>query len=342
MKTSDFYYELPEELIAQKPIEERTESRLLLVDKGAHRVEHRRFRDIIDYLRPGDALVLNDTKVFKARLLGTKESGGKIELFLLRPLGGRDWEALIKPAKRLKVGMSARFAEGALKCTVLEELEDGLRRVRLDYEAELYDLLSSYGEMPLPPYIKTKLRAEEENRYQTVYAAEKGSVAAPTAGLHFSLDLLDEIAKKGVKIIHLTLHVGLGTFRPVQVESVEEHHMHSEFYHLGEEAAEEMNRIKAGGGRLIAVGTTSTRVLESVYKKYGEIRADEGETDIFIYPGYEFRVVDGLITNFHLPESTLIMLVSAFYNRERIIEIYKEAVREKYRFFSFGDAMFLY
>lgn len=342
MKTSDFYYELPEELIAQKPIEERTESRLLLVDKGAHRVEHRQFRDIIDYLRPGDALVLNDTKVFKARLLGTKESGGKIELFLLRPLGGRDWEALIKPAKRLKVGMSARFAEGALKCTVLEELEDGLRRVRLDYEAELYDLLSSYGEMPLPPYIKTKLRAEEENRYQTVYAAEKGSVAAPTAGLHFSLDLLDEIAKKGVKIIHLTLHVGLGTFRPVQVESVEEHHMHSEFYHLGEEAAEEMNRIKAGGGRLIAVGTTSTRVLESVYKKYGEIRADEGETDIFIYPGYEFRVVDGLITNFHLPESTLIMLVSAFYNRERIIEIYKEAVREKYRFFSFGDAMFLY
>lgn len=342
MKTSDFYYELPEELIAQKPIEERTESRLLLVDKAAHRVEHRQFRDIIDYLRPGDALVLNDTKVFKARLLGTKESGGKIELFLLRPLGGRDWEALIKPAKRLKVGMSARFAEGALKCTVLEELEDGLRRVRLDYEAELYDLLSSYGEMPLPPYIKTKLRAEEENRYQTVYAAEKGSVAAPTAGLHFSLDLLDEIAKKGVKIIHLTLHVGLGTFRPVQVESVEEHHMHSEFYHLGEEAAEEMNRIKAGGGRLIAVGTTSTRVLESVYKKYGEIRADEGETDIFIYPGYEFRVVDGLITNFHLPESTLIMLVSAFYNRERIIEIYKEAVREKYRFFSFGDAMFLY
>lgn len=342
MKTSDFYYDLPENLIAQKPMENRTQSRLLLVNREEHTVEHRHFRDIIDYLKPGDALVLNDTKVFKARLLGTKETGGRVELFLLRPLGAKDWEALIKPAKRLRPGMSASFAEGRLVCTVLEELEDGLRRVSLESSTELDLLLSDYGEMPLPPYIKTKLKEGEENRYQTVYAAEKGSVAAPTAGLHFSLELLDEIAKKGVKIIYLTLHVGLGTFRPVQAEAVEEHRMHSEFYHLGEEAAEDIREIKASGGRLIAVGTTTTRVLESVYRKYGELRADSDETDIFIYPGYEFKVIDGLITNFHLPESTLIMLVSAFYNRERVLEIYREAVREEYRFFSFGDAMFLY
>lgn len=342
MKTSDFYYDLPEELIAQKPMENRTESRLLLVNRKENTVEHKIFRDIIDYLNPGDALVLNDTKVLKARLLGAKESGGKIELFLLRPLGGKEWEALLKPAKRLKVGMSAGFAEGALECTVLEELEDGLRKVRLETKSELDSILSSYGEMPLPPYIKTKLKSEEENRYQTVYAAEKGSVAAPTAGLHFTLSLLDEIAKKGIKIINLTLHVGLGTFRPVQVNRVEEHHMHSEFYYLGEEAAEDIRRTKAEGGRVIAVGTTSTRVLESVYKKHGAIVADSGETDIFIYPGYEFQVIDGLITNFHLPESTLIMLVSAFYDKGKVLDIYRCAVEEKYRFFSFGDAMFLY
>lgn len=342
MKTSDFYYDLPEELIAQKPAENRTESRLLLVDRASNKVEHRVFKDIIDYLRPGDALVLNDTKVFKARLIGAKESGGKIELFLLRPLGGKDWEALIKPAKRLKVGMSASFAYGRLICTVLGELEDGLRKVRLECSNDLDEVLTTYGEMPLPPYIKTKLKAEEENRYQTVYAHEKGSVAAPTAGLHFTMDLLDRIEQKGIKIVYLTLHVGLGTFRPVQADTVEEHQMHSEFYHFSEEAASELRKTKEAGGRIIAVGTTSTRVLESVYQKKASLVADRGSTDIFIYPGYEFKVIDGLITNFHLPESTLIMLVSAFYNRERVLGIYEEAVRERYRFFSFGDAMFLY
>lgn len=342
MKTSDFYYELPEELIAQRPVENRSSSRLLVVDRKRDELEHKHFSDIIDYLRNGDALVINDSKVFKARLLGSKSSGGKIEMFLLRSLGGDEWEVLLKPAKRLKKGQKAFFADGKLTCELIGELDDGLRKVRLEADTELNDILNFYGEMPLPPYIKRSLKSDEEDRYQTVYADEEGSVAAPTAGLHFSVELMEKIKEKGVKIIPLTLHVGLGTFRPVQAESIEEHHMHSEHYYLSERAADEINTVKANGGRVIAVGTTSTRVLESVYKKHGAVVADSGETDIFIYPGFEFGVIDGLITNFHLPESTLLMLVSAFYQRDKVIDLYNRAVERKYRFFSFGDAMFIY
>lgn len=346
MKTSDFYYDLPEELIAQRPAEKRVESRLLVVDRKNRSLEDKHFSDIIDYLHPGDCLVINESKVFKARLLGNKikedgSIGANIELFLLRALGNDTWEALVKPGKRMQPGKRAVFGNGALSCEVLETLEDGSKKVRLDYEGDFDDLLNHLGEMPLPPYIKEKLSKENEDRYQTVYAREKGSVAAPTAGLHFDQALLRRIEEKGIKIARLTLHVGIGTFRPVKEERVEEHKMHTEYYRIDQTNADLIEETKRAGGRVISVGTTTTRVLESLAARHGRVIADEGKTDIFILPPYEYKVVDSLITNFHLPESTLIMLVSAFYDRERVLEAYRHAVEQEYRFFSFGDAMFL-
>ncbi len=343
MKTADFYYDLPERLIAQTPAKKRTESRLLVADRKTGKLEDKVFSDIVDYLNEGDCLVVNESKVFKARLLGRKikddESlGAKVEMFLLRTLGNDEWEVLMKPARRMQVGRRAVFGNQDLYAEVLENLEDGSKKVKLDYDGDLDALLENLGEMPLPPYIKQKLEKEEENRYQTVYANEKGSVAAPTAGLHFDKDLLQKIEAKGVKIAKLTLHVGIGTFRPVKTDNLEDHTMHTEYYYIDEENAKIINNAKASGKRVISVGTTSTRVLETLAKKYGEVKADEGKTDIFILPPYDFKVVDSLITNFHLPESTLIMLISAFYEREKVLEMYKHAVEEEYRFFSFGDS----
>lgn len=341
MNTADFDFHLPEELIAQTPLEKRDASRLLIVNHKTGQMEDTHFDAIIDQLHPGDALVMNDTRVLPARLHGEKpETGGHVELLLLKNTEGDDWEVLAKPAKRLKVGAQISFGDGRLTATILEELEHGGRIVRFYYQGIFLEVLESLGEMPLPPYIHEKLKDRE--RYQTVYAKENGSAAAPTAGLHFTKELLAKIEAKGVKLVYLTLHVGLGTFRPVSVDNVDEHEMHSEFYTLSEEAAETLRQVKASGKRVIAVGTTSIRTLETIGSKFnGEIKADSGWTNIFIKPGYDWKVVDTFSTNFHLPKSTLVMLVSAFAGRELVLSAYQHAIDEKYRFFSFGDAMFI-
>mgnify|MGYP000739810518 FL=1 len=341
MNTADFDFHLPEELIAQTPLEKRDSSRLLIVDRETGQFSDQHFDNIIDQLEPGDALVMNNTRVLPARLYGTKpETGGHVELLLLKNTQGDFWEVLAKPAKRLRVGARVSFGDGRLTATVTEELEHGGRIVRFDYQGIFLEVLESLGEMPLPPYIHEKL--EDRERYQTVYAKENGSAAAPTAGLHFTEELLDKIAEKGVKLVYLTLHVGLGTFRPVSVDNLEEHEMHSEFYSLSEEAAETLRQVKASGHRIIAVGTTSIRTLETIGSKFeGQIQADSGWTNIFIKPGYQWKIVDAFSTNFHLPKSTLVMLVSAFAGRQLTLQAYEHAITERYRFFSFGDAMFI-
>lgn len=341
MKTSDFDFDLPEELIAQVPLEDRTSSRLLLLDSDTGQIEDSHFPSILDELKAGDALVLNNTRVLPARLHGVKpDTGAHMEVLLLNNTEGDRWETLVKPAKRAKVGTVLSFGEGQLKAVVKEVLDHGGRIIEFQYEGIFLEILEALGEMPLPPYIKEKL--DDAERYQTVYAKENGSAAAPTAGLHFTKELIAQAEAKGVQIVYLTLHVGLGTFRPVSVEDLDSHEMHSEFYELSEESAQKLKEVKQTGGRIIAVGTTSIRTLETIGTKFnGEIQADSGWTDIFISPGYTFKLVDGFITNFHLPKSTLIMLVSAFAGRERVLEAYEHAVREKYRFFSFGDAMFV-
>ncbi|HEL1583768.1 TPA: tRNA preQ1(34) S-adenosylmethionine ribosyltransferase-isomerase QueA [Streptococcus suis] len=341
MNTADFDFYLPEELIAQVPLEQRDSSRLLVVDRTTGKMTDSHFDHIIDELEPGDALVMNNTRVLPARLYGYKpETMGNVELLLLKNTQGDQWEVLAKPAKRLKVGTKVAFGDGRLTATIVEELEHGGRIVEFSYEGIFLEILESLGEMPLPPYIHEKL--EDRERYQTVYAKENGSAAAPTAGLHFTQELLERIEAKGVKLVYLTLHVGLGTFRPVSVDNVEEHEMHSEFYHLSAEAAQTLNEVKENGGRIVAVGTTSIRTLETIGNKFdGRLEADSGWTNIFIKPGYEFRIIDVFSTNFHLPKSTLVMLVSAFAGRELTLAAYQHAVEERYRFFSFGDAMFI-
>jgi len=341
MNTADFDFDLPEELIAQTPLEKRDASRLLVVDKETGVFSDQHFDQIIDQLQPGDALVMNNTRVLPARLYGIKpDTGGHVELLLLKNTQGDDWEVLAKPAKRLRVGSQISFGDGRLTATVVEELDHGGRIVRFGYEGIFLEVLESLGEMPLPPYIHEKLADRE--RYQTVYAKENGSAAAPTAGLHFTEELLEQISAKGVKLVYLTLHVGLGTFRPVSVDSLDDHEMHSEFYSLSEEAAQILRQVKAKGGRVIAVGTTSIRTLETIGSKFqGQIQADSGWTNIFIKPGYDWKVVDAFSTNFHLPKSTLVMLVSAFAGRSLTLEAYEHAIAERYRFFSFGDAMFI-
>ena len=340
LKKSDFYFELPEELIAQDPLEDRASSRLLVLDKETGEISHHVFRDIMQYLVPGDCLVLNNTKVIPARLLGTKEeTGAAVEVLLLKRKEKDVWETLVKPGKKLRPGAKISFGDGLLKAEVLEVVEEGNRLVRFTYDGIFEEVLDKLGEMPLPPYITHKL--QDKNRYQTVYAKYEGSAAAPTAGLHFTEELLREIEKKGVDIAFVTLHVGLGTFRPVKEENVQEHHMHSEYYEISREAADKINAAKERGGRIICVGTTSVRTLESAADESGHLSACSGNTEIFIYPGYRFKILDCLLTNFHLPESTLIMLVSALAGREHVLTAYQEAVREKYRFFSFGDAMFI-
>lgn len=341
LTTEDFDFDLPEELIAQTPLTKRDSSRLLILDRQTGAVEDKHFHDIIDELAPGDALVMNDTRVLPARLYGEKpETGGHLEVLLLNNTQGDQWETLIKPARRAKVGTKIVFGDGRLRAEVKEELEHGGRIVEFQYEGIFLEKLESLGEMPLPPYIKERL--EDPDRYQTVYAKENGSAAAPTAGLHFTPELLQAIEAKGVKLIYLTLHVGLGTFRPVSVDNIAEHEMHSEFYRLTQEAADQLNAVRANGGKIVAVGTTSIRTLETIGTKFnGEIKADSGWTDIFITPGYEFKVVQAFSTNFHLPKSTLVMLVSAFAGRENTLAAYQHAIDERYRFFSFGDAMFV-
>lgn len=338
--TKDFYYDLPPELIAQTPLADRSASKLMVVNRETGEVRHRHFRDIVTFLRPGDCLVMNNTRVIPARLYGEKEgTGGKIEFLLLRRIDLDTWEVILKPGKKAKPGSRFVFGGGLLHAEVLEIAEDGKRIVRFHYEGVFEELLDRLGEMPLPPYIKEKLSDRE--RYQTVYSKIDGSAAAPTAGLHFTPELLKEIEEKGVSLAYLTLHVGLGTFRPVSVENAEEHVMHTEHYEISAAAAEKINQTRKNGGRIIAVGTTSVRNLETVADANGLVRAQTGETNIFIYPGYRFKAVDALITNFHLPESTLMMLVSAFAGREHILNAYREAIANKYRFFSFGDAMYL-
>ena len=340
MDLHDFYYDLPKELIAQDPLLKRSDSRLMVIDRKNDSIEHKRFSDVIDYIQPGDCLVLNDTKVIPARLFGVKEdTGAAIEVLLLKNKGDNVWETLVKPGKKMKNGAKVSFGDGILKGGVVDTVEDGNRLIRFSYDGIWEEILDKIGQMPLPPYITHAL--EDKNRYQTVYAKYSGSAAAPTAGLHFTDELLEKIEAKGVKIAKLTLHVGLGTFRPVKVSKIEEHHMHSEYYNISEEAAETINTAKQNGGRIISVGTTSTRTMESAADENGHLTAGNGWTDIFIYPGYKFKITDCLITNFHLPESTLIMLVSAFYDRDKVLDAYKTAVEERYRFFSFGDAMFL-
>ena len=340
MNLHDFYYELPQELIAQDPLEDRSGSRLLCLDRASKTVSHHIFREITDMLEPGDCLVLNDTKVIPARLMGSKVgTDAKIEVLLLKRLEDRVWETLVKPGKKAKPGTNISFGDGLLTGEVLEVVEDGNRLIRFDYEGIFEEILDRLGQMPLPPYITHQLK--DKNRYQTVYAKHDGSAAAPTAGLHFTKELLEKIREKGVQIVRITLHVGLGTFRPVKVENITEHHMHSEYYVVEEDAARKINETKQKGGRVIPVGTTSCRTLESAAGEDGILQAGSGWTDIFIYPGYQFRVTDCLITNFHLPESTLLMLVSALAGREQIMAAYEEAVRERYRFFSFGDAMLI-
>lgn len=342
MKVEDFDFDLPEELIAQTPLLDRTSSRLMVLNKESGDIKDQHFTDIISYLNEGDALVLNDTRVLPARLHGIKdETGAHIEVLLLKQKEGNAWETLVKPAKRIRKGATITFGDGALKATCLEELEHGGRILEFSYEGIFYEVLEQLGEMPLPPYIKEQLA--DQDRYQTVYAKENGSAAAPTAGLHFTEDLLEQISAKGVEIIFVTLHVGLGTFRPVDVEDTTNHKMHSEFYRLTEESAERINKIKAQGGKVVAVGTTSIRTLETIASRHdGKLVAESGWTEIFISPGYTFQAVDALITNFHLPKSTLIMLVSALSDRTKILAAYNHAVEEQYRFFSFGDAMFIH
>lgn len=341
LSTEDFDFDLPEELIAQTPLKDRASSRLLVVNKETGDMEDKHFHDILDELQPGDALVMNNTRVLPARLYGEKpETGGHLEVLLLTNTEGDTWETLIKPAKRAKVGTEIQFGDGRLKAVVKEELEHGGRIIEFKYDGIFLEILESLGEMPLPPYIKERL--DDPDRYQTVYAEENGSAAAPTAGLHFTKELLEEIKAKGVHLVYLTLHVGLGTFRPVSVDNIEEHHMHSEFYRLTEEAAKQLNEVRQAGGRIVAVGTTSIRTLETIGTKFnGEIQADSGWTDIFITPGYQFKVVEVFSTNFHLPKSTLVMLVSAFAGKDLTLAAYQHAIEEKYRFFSFGDAMFI-
>lgn len=341
MNTKDFYYDLPQELIAQKPLENRSESRLMTLNRLTGELKHRHFYDIIDYLNEGDCLVMNNTRVIPARLYGSKEkTGGKIEFLLLKRLDINTWEVILKPGRKAKVGSRFEFGGGALKAEVLEVIEDGNRIVRFEYDGVWEELLDKLGEMPLPPYIHEKL--VERERYQTVYSKVEGSAAAPTAGLHFTKELMDKIRAKGVKTAFVTLHVGLGTFRPVSVDNVEEHKMHSEYYEVSKETAEIVNETRKNGGRIIAVGTTSVRTMESVADENGFLAPCSGNTEIFIYPGYKFKAVDAMITNFHLPESTLLMLISAFSSKENVFGAYKEAINEKYRFFSFGDAMFIY
>ena len=340
MKIEEFDYNLPEELIAQTPIKQRDASRLMVLSKLTGELVHKHFYDIIDYLNPGDTLVLNDTKVLPARLIGEKEeTKAVIEVLLLKNKEGDTWECLVKPARRIHVGDVVSFGDGLLKLTCTEVKDEGIRVFDASYEGIFYELLDKLGTMPLPPYIHEKL--EDKDRYQTVYAKEVGSSAAPTAGLHFTEELLERIKEKGINVVYLTLHVGLGTFRPVKVEDVTKHKMHSEFYSLSKSVADILNKTRENGKRIIAVGTTSTRTLETVYEKFGEFREDSGFTDIFIYPGKEVKSIDGLITNFHLPKSTLIMLVSAIAGKDNILNAYNTAVKEKYRFFSFGDAMFI-
>lgn len=340
MKVEDFDYYLPEELIAQTPLVKRDESRLLVLDKETGEVEHKKFYDIIDYLNPGDTLVLNDTKVLPARLIGTKEeTGAVIEILLLKNIEGDKWECLVKPARRIKEGTIVSFGDGKLKAKCCGVFDAGIRHFELIYSGILMEILEELGTMPLPPYIHEKL--EDQSLYQTVYAKEVGSAAAPTAGLHFTEELLEKIKDKGINIAYVTLHVGLGTFRPVSVENIEEHEMHSEFYSMSASVAKLLNETKKSGHNIVAVGTTSTRTLETIATKYGEFRECNGWTNIFIYLGYEFKGINKLITNFHLPKSTLVMLVSALAGRENILNAYKIAVEDKYRFFSFGDAMFI-
>lgn len=340
LKKSDFYFDLPEELIAQDPLEDRSSSRLLKLNKDTGAVEHLVFRDITDYLKEGDCLVLNNTKVIPARLLGEREgTGAHVEVLLLKRHEGDVWETLVKPGKKCRPGSRLSFGDGLLKAEVLEMVEEGNRLIHFEYEGIFEEVLDQLGEMPLPPYITHKL--QDKNRYQTVYAKYEGSAAAPTAGLHFTKELLDEIAAKGVKIAYVTLHVGLGTFRPVKEENILDHHMHSEYYQVSEEAAQIINETKQNGGRVICVGTTSCRTVESASTFDGVIHAGCDNTEIFIYPGYKFKMLDCLITNFHLPESTLVMLVSALAGKENVLAAYEEAIKERYRFFSFGDAMFV-
>ena len=339
LKTSDFYFDLPEELIAQDPLEDRSSSRLLVMDKNTGAIKHEVFKNVIEYLKPGDCLVLNNTKVLPARLLGVKEdTGASVEVLLLKRRENDIWETLVKPGKKLRPGARIVFGDGLLKACVLDIVEEGNRLVQFEYEGIFEEVLDRLGEMPLPPYITHKL--QDKNRYQTVYAKYDGSAAAPTAGLHFTRELLNQIEEKGIKLAYVTLHVGLGTFRPVKAENILEHHMHSEYYQISKEAADVINETKERGGRVICVGTTSCRTVESAADDKGHLEACCGDTEIFIYPGYRFKVLDGLITNFHLPESTLVMLVSALAGREHVLSAYEEAVKEKYRFFSFGDACF--
>lgn len=340
MDVKDFYYDLPEELIAQDPLEKRSNSRLMVLDKKSGDVYHRHFYDIKEYLKPGDCLVVNNTKVIPARLYGSRENtGGKVEILLLKRVSDDVWETLVKPGKKARVGDRIEFGEGLLKAEIIDVVEEGNRLVRFEYEGIFEEILDQLGQMPLPPYITHELK--DKDRYQTVYAKYDGSAAAPTAGLHFTKELLQEIKDMGVNVAEVTLHVGLGTFRPVKVENVLDHHMHSEFYMISQEAADMINATKDNGGRVISVGTTSTRTLESAADENGRLTAKSGWTEIFIYPGYKFKVIDALITNFHLPESTLVMLVSALAGREHVLAAYAKAVEEKYRFFSFGDAMLI-
>ena len=340
MKRQDFYFDLPEELIAQDPLEDRSSSRLLVLDKETGETSHHIFKEIVDYLNPGDCLVINDTKVIPARLIGAREgTGAKIEVLLLKRKENNVWETLVKPGKKARPGTRIVFGEGLLVGEVIDVVEEGNRLIKFEYEGIFEEILDQLGQMPLPPYITHQL--EDKNRYQTVYAKHTGSAAAPTAGLHFTPELLKQIEEKGIDIARVTLHVGLGTFRPVKVDDILEHHMHSEFYHIDAEAAEKINRAKDNGGRVICVGTTSCRTVESAADESGRLRECSGWTEIFIYPGYKFKILDALITNFHLPESTLIMLVSALAGREHVLNAYQEAIQKRYRFFSFGDAMFI-
>ncbi len=339
MKVSEFNYELPEELIAQTPIEKRDASRLMVLDRKTKTIEHKIFKDILEYLKPGDCLVRNNTKVIPARLYGKKDTGAKVEFLLLKRIQGDTWEVMVRPGRKLLPGVEVTFGDGLLKAVVTDVLEGGNRKVKFEYEGIFNEILDKIGLMPLPPYIHESLK--QKDRYQTVYAKYEGSAAAPTAGLHFTDELLEEIKKKGVEIANVTLHVGIGTFRPVKVEEVESHDMHSEHYYIKQEDVEKINTARKNGGRIIAVGTTSCRVLESIADENGMVKECSGDTNIFIYPGYKFKCIDALITNFHLPESTLIMLVSALAGKDYIMEAYNEAVKEKYRFFSFGDAMFI-
>lgn len=341
LKKSDFYFDLPQELIAQDPLKERSASRLLMLDKTTGETEHKIFHDIVDYLNPGDCLVLNDTKVIPARLIGNREdTGANIEVLLLKRKENDVWETLVKPGKKARPGMRLVFGNRLLRAEVLDVVEEGNRLIKFEYDGIFEEVLDALGEMPLPPYITHKL--EDKTRYQTVYAKYEGSAAAPTAGLHFTRELLDKIEKKGVEIAYVTLHVGLGTFRPVKADNILEHHMHSEYYNVSAQAADKINKAKESGHRVICVGTTSCRTIESAADKQGRLHECSDNTSIFIYPGYEFKVIDALITNFHLPESTLVMLVSALAGRKHVLQAYEEAIRERYRFFSFGDAMFIH